>query len=235
MQMLLFFFFCFSLLWILYRMIFLFLLNVLKNVTLCSLNVCVLIYLWFAKMMIWSMLQVLLREEKKLLLRCVCVMGKVDYFGGGFMEQRQTIIKPQDYNELFWRMSKWKQENSFTPLNSFLAPSTMSLLAHSPVGPAVYTDLVWLQPFVTDPGSVWPHVLNQTCQENLTCYQLLQAALFPSRLECLVKTKVLKSSKGERSLQDQTGMCNKSYSLFKLNWFGGFVSCLNQELHFDAF
>lgn len=41
----------------------------------------------------------------------------------------------------------------------------------------------------------------------------------------------LKSSNGERSLQDQTGMCNKSYSLFKLCWLDcGFVSHLRYEL-----
>lgn len=41
----------------------------------------------------------------------------------------------------------------------------------------------------------------------------------------------LKSSKGERSLQDQTGMCNKSYSLMKICWLTCvFVSYLHYEL-----
>lgn len=36
-----------------------------KNVTLCYMNVCILIYLWFAKMKIWSMLQVFSPENEK--------------------------------------------------------------------------------------------------------------------------------------------------------------------------
>lgn len=49
---------------------------------------CVLIYLWFAKMKIWSMLQVLSQENEKKKKNtmndslCICVMGKVGLFGG---------------------------------------------------------------------------------------------------------------------------------------------------------
>lgn len=60
-----------------------------KNVTLCYMNVCVLIYLWFAKLKIWSMLQVLSQEnekKKKTLLRmipmCLCDGGRCVYLGG---------------------------------------------------------------------------------------------------------------------------------------------------------
>lgn len=51
----------------------------------------------------------------------------------------------------------------------------------------------------------------------------------PIRFRVFGPNQGLKSSKGERSLQDQTGMCNKRYSLFKPDWFGDFVSCLNPE------
>lgn len=59
---------------------------VLKNVTLCSMNVCVLIYLWFAKTMIWSMLQVLswrTRRNKRAIARILLCEGtRCIYFGG---------------------------------------------------------------------------------------------------------------------------------------------------------
>lgn len=55
----------FSLFLVLYCMYFSFLSKRPKNVTLCYMNVCVLIYLWFAKMKIWSMLQVLSQENEK--------------------------------------------------------------------------------------------------------------------------------------------------------------------------
>lgn len=54
-----------SLFLVLYYMYFSFLSKRPKNVTLCYMNVCVLIYLWFAKMKIWSMLQVLSQENEK--------------------------------------------------------------------------------------------------------------------------------------------------------------------------
>lgn len=67
MQMLLFSWYIFflSLFLVLYCMYFSFLSKRPKNVTLCYMNVCVLIYLWFAKMKIWSMLQVLSQENEK--------------------------------------------------------------------------------------------------------------------------------------------------------------------------
>lgn len=68
-----------------------------KNVTLCYMNVRVLIYLWFAKMKIWSMLQVLSpeNEKKKNLLRMIAYVfvwwGRCVYSGGfqGVKEDRR--------------------------------------------------------------------------------------------------------------------------------------------------
>lgn len=65
-----------------------------KNVTLWYMNVCVLIYLWFAKMKIWSMLQVLSQEneKKKRLTKndslCICVMGEGVFIWGDFRDRK---------------------------------------------------------------------------------------------------------------------------------------------------
>lgn len=88
MQMLLFYYFSFVSVSYVYFL--LFLSKRPKNVTLCYMNVCILIYLWFAKMKIWSMLQVLSQEnEKKKKITQndslhICVMVKGVFIWGGF-------------------------------------------------------------------------------------------------------------------------------------------------------
>lgn len=116
MQMLLFsWYFFFSLFWVLYCMYFLS--KRPTNVTLCYMNVCVLIYLWFAKMKIWSMLQVSSQEneKKKKLQRTIAYVfvwsGKVCLYGGiSGSKEGQKVVKPQDYKGSIWG-AHWAEKN----------------------------------------------------------------------------------------------------------------------------
>lgn len=154
-----------------------------KNVTLCYMNVCVLIYLWFAKMKIWSMLQVLSQEneKKKTLLRMIAyVFVWSEIWGGGWgggwvqaakKDRRQwslEIIK----GVFLGVCQSGVKKVTWCSLEYFLVPSMMSLLSLSPlillskqrfglwVMQSTQTSEV---PRVTDRSSVWPpYASNQT-------------------------------------------------------------------------
>lgn len=82
-------------------------------------------------------------------------------------------------------------------------------------------------PSVEDLGSVWLSLCfksNSLRESDL--WSVTLGYFDPPLTWVFGRDRGLKSSKGERSLQDQTGMCNKSYSLFKLCWFGGFCFIL---------
>lgn len=105
-----------------------------KNVTLCYMNVCILIYLWFAKMKIWSMLQVLLKEnekEKRITAYVFVPGGNTCLFGGiSGSKNGQKVAKPQDYKgsiSFTGRSAKWILKILCSPEN-FLVPKVMSLL-----------------------------------------------------------------------------------------------------------
>lgn len=205
-------------------------------------------------MEIWSMLQVLSQEnekkKKKTLLRMIAYVfvlwGKMCLFGGiSGSKEGQTVAKPQDYKGSIYFIgsaSKWNKKKFIRSPEYFLVPSMMSLLSLPHWSCSRFGLWVWPTqrsglkvPPVTDLGSVWPfYASNLACKGKVHIWPVISYSgqLHPhSWLECLVETEVLKVEKGERSLQDQTGMCNKSYSLLKLCWLDcGFVSYLHYEL-----
>lgn len=171
-----------SLFLVLYCMYFSFLSKRPKNVTLCYMNVCVLIYLWFAKMKIWSMLQVLSQENEKKKKPtkndslCICVIRDLGR-GLGWRVQAAKKDRRQWSLEIIKGVflgvcQSGVKKVTWCSLEYFLVPSMMSLLSLSPL--ILLSKLrfgLWVMqstqtsevPRVTDRSSVWPpYASNQT-------------------------------------------------------------------------
>ena len=185
----------------------------------------------------------------------LCDGGRCVYLGGiSGSKEGQKVAKPQDYKReyfLNWECIKVESRKFLRSRENFLVPSMMSLLSLPHWSCSRQWFGLWVMQStqrsalkfspVADQGSVWPpYASNLTRKGNAHIWPVISyfwATLSHSWIECLVETEVLKVLKGERSLQDQTGMCNKSYSLFKLIglWFCFTLLELCVLLHLHAF